>query len=72
MPVLIYPELSTVSGQVEGYTTHPTAGLGDTFGPGVNQQVTITHTSLHIPSNKTPLAHTFCPTFSKTSLTPFQ
>ena len=39
IPVLIYPELSSVGGQLEGYSTHPTAGLGDTFGPGVNPQV---------------------------------
>jgi hypothetical protein len=41
VPVLVYPELSSVGGQLEGYKTHPTAGLGDTFGPGVNPKADI-------------------------------
>ena len=31
IPVLIYPELSTVSDQIEGYKIHPTAGAGTAF-----------------------------------------
>jgi hypothetical protein len=47
VPVLVYPELSTVSGQTEGYKTHPVAGIAPPPPPVGN----LTFTALPLPSS---------------------
>jgi hypothetical protein len=47
VPVLVYPELSTVSGQTEGYKTHPVAGIAPPPPPVGN----LTFTARPLPSS---------------------